>query len=157
MGYCRVECGGCDQSIGSTDSDAIVRGWLWSTATRSSLLGYICKLLQVVDNWTHILLYSIFSTGRLLAIEETHALFIYRFRGWAEWVTWFTLHFLFIIDENGKSTRALPIYPEWPHRQSVGLAFRRSHVRISVSAVSLVICSPHWTVQFLDLSGYCPV
>ena len=33
--------------------------------------------------------------------------------------------------------------PEWPHRQCVGLAFRRSHVRISVSAVSVVICSPH--------------
>ena len=38
--------------------------------------------------------------------------------------------------------------PEWLHRQCVGLAFRRSHVCISVSlsAVSLVICSPHWTV-----------
>ena len=32
--------------------------------------------------------------------------------------------------------------PEWPHRQCVGLAFRRSHVRGSLSAVSLVICSP---------------
>ena len=31
----------CDhQSIGSTVSDAIVRSWLWSTATRSSPLGY---------------------------------------------------------------------------------------------------------------------
>ena len=38
--------GGCDQSIGSTVSDAIVRSWLWSTATRSSPLGYFsnyCK------------------------------------------------------------------------------------------------------------------
>ena len=38
--------GGCDQSIGSTVSDAIVRSWLWSTATRSSSLGYFsnyCK------------------------------------------------------------------------------------------------------------------
>ena len=38
--------GGCDQSIGSTVSDAIVRSWLWSTATRSSQLGYFsnyCK------------------------------------------------------------------------------------------------------------------
>ena len=26
---------GCDQSIGSTVSDAIVRSWLWLTATRS--------------------------------------------------------------------------------------------------------------------------
>ena len=35
------------------------------------------------------------------------------------------------------------LYPEWAHRHCVGLAFRRSHVRISVSAVSLLICSPH--------------
>ena len=34
------------------------------------------------------------------------------------------------------------VYPEWPHRQCVGLAFRRSHVRSSLSAASLVICSP---------------
>ena len=33
----------------------IVRSWLWLTATRSSLLGYFSKLLQVVDNWIHIL------------------------------------------------------------------------------------------------------
>ena len=33
-------------------------------------------------------------------------------------------------------------YPEWPQRQCVGLAFRRSHDRGSLSAVSLVICSP---------------
>ena len=45
----------CDQSIGSTVSDAIVRSWLWSTATRSSPLGYFSRLLQVVDNWPHIL------------------------------------------------------------------------------------------------------
>ena len=50
IGYCTVFCGGCDQSIGSTVSDAIVRSWLWSTATRSSPLGHISKLLQVVDN-----------------------------------------------------------------------------------------------------------
>ena len=42
--------GGCDQSIGSTVSDAFVCSWLWLTATRSSLLGYFCRLLQVVDN-----------------------------------------------------------------------------------------------------------
>ena len=35
-----------------------------------------------------------------------------------------------------------PLYPEWPHRQCVGLGFCRSHVRGSLSAVSLVICSP---------------
>ena len=34
------ESGGCAQSIGSTVSDAIVRSQLWSTATRSSPLGY---------------------------------------------------------------------------------------------------------------------
>ena len=33
------------------------------------------------------------------------------------------------------------LYPEWPHRQCVGLVFRRSHVRDSLSAVSLVISS----------------
>ena len=49
------EGGGCNQSIGSTVSDAIVRSWLWSTATRSSLLGCFITLLQVVDNWPHIL------------------------------------------------------------------------------------------------------
>ena len=44
------EGGGCDLSIGSTVYDAIVRSWLWSTATRSSPLGYLSRLLQVVDN-----------------------------------------------------------------------------------------------------------
>ena len=37
---------GYDQSIGSTVSDAIVRSWLWLTASRSSPLGYFgnyCK------------------------------------------------------------------------------------------------------------------
>ena len=33
------EGAGCDNSIGSTVSDAIVRSWLWLTATRSSPLG----------------------------------------------------------------------------------------------------------------------
>ena len=41
---------GCDQSIGSTVSDAIVRSWLWWTATRSSPLGCFSRLLQVADN-----------------------------------------------------------------------------------------------------------
>ena len=44
------EGGGCDQLIGSTVSDAIVRSWLWSTATRSSPLGYFSRLLQAVEN-----------------------------------------------------------------------------------------------------------
>ena len=53
--YTVHEGGGCDQSIGSTLSDAIVGSWLWSTATRSSPLCYFSRLLQVVDNWPHIL------------------------------------------------------------------------------------------------------
>ena len=44
------EGGGCDQSIGSTVSDAIIRSWLWSAANRSSTLGYFSTFLQVVDN-----------------------------------------------------------------------------------------------------------
>ena len=63
------EGGGCDRSIGSTISDAIVRSWLWSTATgipqwATSL--YYCKQLIIDPTiWG-----SIFSTGRLLAIED---------------------------------------------------------------------------------------
>ena len=48
-------------------------------------------------------------------------------------------------------------HPEWPHRQRVGLAFRRLHVRGSLSAASLVICSQHCTVQYVELREYCPV
>ena len=48
------EGGGCDQSIRSTVSDAIVYSWLWLTATRSSPLGCF-SILQVVDNWSRIL------------------------------------------------------------------------------------------------------
>ena len=62
------ECGMCDQSIGST-VDAIVRIWLWSTATRSSPLGYFsnyCKWLVIDPTFCG----SRFSTGRLLAIED---------------------------------------------------------------------------------------
>ena len=44
------EGGECNQSIGSTVSDAIVRSWLWSTAACGSPLGYFNILLQVVDN-----------------------------------------------------------------------------------------------------------
>ena len=41
-GYCPVKGGGGKgQSIGSTVSDAIVRSWLWSTATGSRPLGYL--------------------------------------------------------------------------------------------------------------------
>ena len=49
------EGGEWDQSIGSTVSDAMVRSWLWSTATRSSQLGCFRRLLQVFDNWPHLL------------------------------------------------------------------------------------------------------
>ena len=34
------------------------------------------------------------------------------------------------------------LYPEWPHRQCVGLAFRWSRVRVPVGAASLVILWP---------------
>ena len=40
-GYCPVKAGGNGQSVGSTVSDAIVRSWLWSTATGSHPLGYL--------------------------------------------------------------------------------------------------------------------
>ena len=63
------EGGGCDQSIGSTVYDAIVRSWLWLTATRSSLLGHFsncCKWLIIDPTFCG----SKFSTGRLLAIED---------------------------------------------------------------------------------------
>ena len=46
---------GCDQTIGSTVSDAIVRSYVWLTATRSSPLGCFSTLLQVVDICPHIL------------------------------------------------------------------------------------------------------
>ena len=49
------------------------------------------------------------------------------------------------------------LYPVWPHRQCFGLAFRRLHVSGSLSAASLVICSRHCTVQYVELWGYCPV
>ena len=39
------EGGGCDQSIESTISDAIVRNLLCSTATRSSTLGYFSSII----------------------------------------------------------------------------------------------------------------
>ena len=44
------EGGGCDQPIGSSVSDAIVRSWLWSTETMSSPLGYFSLHSVVVDS-----------------------------------------------------------------------------------------------------------
>ena len=46
------ESGRCDQSIGSTVSGAIVRSWLWLTGTRRSLVGYLGRLLHVVDKFS---------------------------------------------------------------------------------------------------------
>ena len=60
----------CDRSIGSTVSDAIVRRELWSTPTMSSQLGYFSRLLQVVDIIDPTFCDGIFSTGRLLSIED---------------------------------------------------------------------------------------
>ena len=62
------ECGGWDQSIGSTVFDAIVRSWLWSTATTShwSASVHYCKSLIIDPTFCG----SRFSTGRLLAIED---------------------------------------------------------------------------------------
>ena len=72
-GYCTWGWG-CDQSILFTVSDAIVRSWFWSTATRSSPLSYFSRLLRVVDNFCG----SRFSTWKLLAIENiTFFPFIY--------------------------------------------------------------------------------
>ena len=45
------EGGGCDNSTGSTVSDAIVCSLLWSTATGSSPLGYFSSFLQVFGMW----------------------------------------------------------------------------------------------------------
>ena len=39
-GCCSMKGGGISESIVYTVSDAIVRSWLWSTATRSRPLGY---------------------------------------------------------------------------------------------------------------------
>ena len=37
-------------------ADTIVSSWLWSTATRSSQLGYFSRLLYVLDNWPYLIL-----------------------------------------------------------------------------------------------------
>ena len=69
LGGTSHEGGGCDQSIASTVSNAIVRSWLWSTATRSSPLGYFSnyrKYLIIDPTFCG----SRFSPGRLLAIED---------------------------------------------------------------------------------------
>ena len=50
QGVLPTRVGGCDQSIGSTVSDATVRNWLWSTASRSSHLAAsvdYCKSLTI--------------------------------------------------------------------------------------------------------------
>ena len=47
----------------------------------------------------------------------------------------------------------LYVYPEWPHRQCVGLAFRRSHVRGSLECSKSSDLSPHCTVEYVELRG----
>ena len=47
------------------------------------------------------------------------------------------------------------VHPEWPHRRCIVLTFRRSIVRSSLVAASLVICSPHCTVLHVEFKGYC--
>ena len=44
-----MRVGGTGQSIESTVSDPIVRGWLWSTATRVAHWATAVALLQLVD------------------------------------------------------------------------------------------------------------
>ena len=46
-------------------------------------------------------------------------------------------------------------HPECPRRQCVGLHSEGSHVSCSLSAASLAICSLHFTVQYVELRGYC--
>ena len=69
------EGSGCDQLIESTVSDATVRSWLWSTATRSThwaaSVDY-CKLL-IIDP---TLCGRRFSTGRLLFVENLFYFYI---------------------------------------------------------------------------------
>ena len=46
--------------------------------------------------------------------------------------------------------------PDWPHRQCVGLAFRRSSVRFPVAAASLAICSPYFHRAIRGAQGVLP-
>ena len=55
QGILPMKVEGTNSQLDSTVSDAIVRSWLWLTATRSSPLGFFSTLLQVVDNLPHIL------------------------------------------------------------------------------------------------------
>ena len=61
---------GCGKSTGSTVSDAIVRSWLWSTATgvpHSATPVDYCKYFIIIDP---TFCSSRFSTARLLEIED---------------------------------------------------------------------------------------
>ena len=49
------------------------------------------------------------------------------------------------------------VYPEWPHRQCVGLAFRRSRVRASLVAACLAIGAPHLYCEIRGVKGYYPL
>ena len=48
------------------------------------------------------------------------------------------------------------LYPEWPHRQCIGLAFRRSRVRASLAAANVVIWSPHLHSAIRGAQGVLP-
>ena len=67
--------GRCHQSIGPTVSDAIVRRCLWSTATRSSILGYFSNYYKQFFDPTFC--GSRFSTDSLLAIEDFFTFIFY--------------------------------------------------------------------------------
>ena len=51
--------------------------------------------------------------------------------------------------------RTASLYPDWPHRQCVGLAYPRTLVRAFVAAASLAICSLIYTVHYVELRGNC--
>ena len=48
------------------------------------------------------------------------------------------------------------IYPEWPHRQSVGLAYPWTRVRAQLLQQVLRFVARNYTVQYVELRGYCP-
>ena len=65
--HCPIKGGINGQSIGSIVSDAIIRSWLWSTATES-YPWFTSVALLLVDNCPTSVVR--FSTGGLLAIED---------------------------------------------------------------------------------------
>ena len=49
----------------------------------------------------------------------------------------------YILTQELLSPRFYITYPEWPHRQCVGLAYPWKRVLAPVAAASFAICSPH--------------